>query len=85
MKVQAEQAEREGNFGLVAEIRYGKIQEAEQRIKENRIDLQKLQANGQMVKEEVDPEEIADVVSAWTGIPVSRMLESERKAITNGR
>ena len=81
LKIQAEQAEREGNFGLVAEIRYGKIREAEQRILDNRTELQKLQSNGQMVKEEVDPEEIADVVSAWTGIPVSRMLESEREKL----
>jgi ATP-dependent Clp protease ATP-binding subunit ClpB len=81
LKIQAEQAEREGNFGVVAEIRYGKIREAEQRILDNRIELQKLQSNGQMVKEEVDPEEIADVVSAWTGIPVSRMLESEREKL----
>ncbi|MFN5092138.1 MAG: AAA family ATPase, partial [Bacteroidota bacterium] len=81
LKIQAEQAEREGNFGLVAEIRYGKIREAEQRILDNRVELQKLQSQGKMVKEEVDPEEIADVVSAWTGIPVSRMLESEREKL----
>jgi ATP-dependent Clp protease ATP-binding subunit ClpB len=81
LKVQAEQAEREGDFGKVAEIRYGKIREAEQRIEENRLELQNIQMNGKMVKEEVDPDEIADVVSAWTGIPVSRMLESEREKL----
>ena len=80
-KVQAEQAEREGNFGLVAEIRYGKIREKEQDIENDREELQKLQSNTKMVKEEVDPEEIADVVAAWTGIPVSRMMESEREKL----
>ncbi|MEY3835193.1 MAG: ATP-dependent chaperone ClpB, partial [Bacteroidota bacterium] len=80
-KVQAEQAEREGNFGLVAEIRYGKIREKEQAIENDREELQKLQSNTKMVKEEVDPEEIADVVAAWTGIPVSRMMESEREKL----
>jgi ATP-dependent Clp protease ATP-binding subunit ClpB len=80
-KVQAEQAEREGNFGLVAELRYGKIREKEQTIEVDREELQKLQTNTKMVKEEVDPEEIADVVAAWTGIPVSRMMESEREKL----
>jgi ATP-dependent Clp protease ATP-binding subunit ClpB len=80
-KVQAEQAEREGNFGLVAEIRYGKIRDKEQAIEVDRDELQKLQTNTKMVKEEVDPEEIADVVAAWTGIPVSRMMESEREKL----
>jgi ATP-dependent Clp protease ATP-binding subunit ClpB len=80
-KVQAEQAEREGNFGLVAELRYGKIREKEQAIETDREELQKLQTNNKMVKEEVDPEEIADVVAAWTGIPVSRMMESEREKL----
>jgi ATP-dependent Clp protease ATP-binding subunit ClpB len=80
-KVQAEQAEREGNFGLVAELRYGKIREKEQAIEVDREELQKLQINTKMVKEEVDPEEIADVVAAWTGIPVSRMMESEREKL----
>ncbi len=80
-KIQAEQAEREGNFGLVAELRYGKIREKEQAIEVDRDELQKLQSNTKMVKEEVDPEEIADVVAAWTGIPVSRMMESEREKL----
>jgi ATP-dependent Clp protease ATP-binding subunit ClpB len=78
LKLQAEQAEREGNYGLVAEIRYGRIKEEEQKIEVNRAKLQELQANSKMLKEEVDPEEIADVVSRWTGIPVKALVESER-------
>ncbi len=78
LKLQAEQAEREGNYGLVAEIRYGRMKEQEQRIEDGRVRLQELQANSKMLKEEVDPEEIADVVSRWTGIPVKALVESER-------
>ena len=78
LKLQAEQAEREGNYGLVAEIRYGRMKEQEQRIDEGRVKLQELQLNSKMLKEEVDPEEIADVVSRWTGIPVKALVESER-------
>lgn len=78
LKLQADQAEREGNYGLVAEIRYGRIKEQEQKIEENRVKLQELQANSKMLKEEVDPEEIADVVSRWTGIPVKALVESEK-------
>lgn len=78
LKLQAEQAEREGNYGLVAEIRYGRMKEQEQRIDEGRVKLQELQVNSKMLKEEVDPEEIADVVSRWTGIPVKALVESER-------
>jgi len=78
LKLQAEQAEREGNYGLVAEIRYGRIKEQEQRIEDGRMKLQELQATSKMLKEEVDPEEIADVVSRWTGIPVKALVESER-------
>jgi ATP-dependent Clp protease ATP-binding subunit ClpB len=78
LKLQADQAEREGNYGLVAEIRYGRVKEQEQRIEEGRLKLQELQANSKMLKEEVDPEEIADVVSRWTGIPVKALVESER-------
>jgi ATP-dependent Clp protease ATP-binding subunit ClpB len=78
LKLQADQAEREGNYGLVAEIRYGRMKEQEQRIEEGRVKLQELQANSKMLKEEVDPEEIADVVSRWTGIPVKALVESER-------
>ncbi len=78
LKIDAERAEREGDFGKVAEIRYGKLKEAEQAIEEGKKELSELQADSKMIKEEVDPEEIADVVSAWTGIPVSKMLESDR-------
>jgi ATP-dependent Clp protease ATP-binding subunit ClpB len=78
LKLSAEQAEREGNYGLVAEIRYGRIKEQEEVIDSNRTRLQELQANSKMLKEEVDPEEIADVVSRWTGIPVKALVESER-------
>ncbi|MFN0032571.1 MAG: ATP-dependent chaperone ClpB [Flavobacteriales bacterium] len=78
LKLQADNAEREGNYGLVAEIRYGKIKEEEQLIETNRTKLQELQANSKMLKEEVDPEEIADIVSRWTGIPVKALVESEK-------
>ncbi|MFM7311115.1 MAG: ATP-dependent Clp protease ATP-binding subunit, partial [Flavobacteriales bacterium] len=78
MRLQADQAEREGNYGLVAEIRYGRIKEQETVIETARQRLQELQAHSKMLKEEVDPEEIADVVSRWTGIPVKALVESER-------
>jgi len=78
LKNEAEKAEREGDFGKVAEIRYGRLKEAEAEIENGKIQLSELQADSKMIKEEVDPEEIADVVSAWTGIPVSKMLESDR-------
>ncbi len=78
LKLQAEQAEREGNYAQVAEIRYARIKEQEQKIEEGRTKLLELQANSKMVKEEVDPEEIADVVSRWTGIPVKALVETER-------
>lgn len=78
LKHQAEQAEREGNYGLVAEIRYGRIKEKESLIESEQKRLTALQANSKMLKEDVDPEEIADVVSKWTGIPVSRLVESEK-------
>jgi ATP-dependent Clp protease ATP-binding subunit ClpB len=81
LKNQADQAEREGNYGLVAEIRYGKIKETEQQIESAKAKLVDLQVNGKMVKEEVDPDEIAAVVAKWTHIPVSRMLESEREKL----
>jgi ATP-dependent Clp protease ATP-binding subunit ClpB len=78
LKFQAEQAEREGNYGLVAEIRYGRLKEQEGIIESEQQKLAKLQINSKMLKEEVDPEEIADVVSRWTGIPVTRLVESEK-------
>jgi ATP-dependent Clp protease ATP-binding subunit ClpB len=78
LKFQAEAAEREGNYGLVAEIRYGKIKEQELKIEASQQNLAQLQINSKMLKEEVDPEEIADVVSKWTGIPVKALVESEK-------
>ncbi len=82
LKLQATNYEKQGDFGKVAEIRYGKIQEAEAKLKELEAKLTEAKDNGsQMVKEEVDSEDIADVISAWTGIPVSRMLQSEKQKL----
>ncbi len=82
LKNQAAEAERNGNYGLVAEIRYGKIREAEAAIETLRGELDaSTSAAGSMIKEEVDSEDIAEVVSRWTGIPVSRMLASEREKL----
>ena len=81
LKFEAEQAEREGNFGKVAELRYGKIKEAENKLDHLRQDLIAVQSTSKMIKEEVDPEEIADVVSRWTGIPVSKMLEGDKEKL----
>jgi ATP-dependent Clp protease ATP-binding subunit ClpB len=78
LKFEAEQAEREGDYEKVAEIRYGKIQKLEATTKENRAKLIEIQKDNKMIKEEVDAEEIASVVARWTGIPVSKMIESER-------
>ncbi|MBK9273149.1 MAG: ATP-dependent chaperone ClpB [Flavobacteriales bacterium] len=78
LKHQAQQYEREGDFGKVAEIRYGRIQETEKELESAKQELLALQAESKMIKEEVDVEEIAAVVSRWTGIPVTRMLEAER-------
>ncbi|MBN8697428.1 MAG: ATP-dependent chaperone ClpB [Bacteroidetes bacterium] len=82
LKFEAEQAERNGDYGKVAEIRYGKIKEAETQLKSFEAKLAEMQQNGsQMIKEEVDSEDIAGVVAGWTGIPVSRMLQSEREKL----
>ena len=80
-KLEAERAERDGDFGKVAEIRYGKIQEAERQIEELQQKLIELQGDKPMINEEVTAEEVAEVVSRWTGIPVSRMLQSEREKL----
>ncbi len=74
----AERAERDGNFERVAELRYGRIKEAESRIEDLKRQLQQMQADSAMIKEEVDADDIAEVVSRWTGIPVSKMQKSER-------
>ncbi|EPB65743.1 Clp amino terminal domain protein, partial [Ancylostoma ceylanicum] len=77
LEIQAQQAERAGDYGKVAELRYGKIKEAEAKLEENKARLAELQSTSNLIKEEVDADEIAEVVAKWTGIPVSKMLESE--------
>ncbi|MDE5578727.1 MAG: ATP-dependent chaperone ClpB [Alistipes sp.] len=79
--IEARQAEREGDYGRVAEIRYGKIQQAEKEIEAFQEEYRLTAANGSMIKEEVDAEDVAEVVSRWTGIPVTRMLASEREKL----
>ncbi|HNO71266.1 MAG TPA: AAA family ATPase, partial [Bacteroidia bacterium] len=82
LKFEAGQAEREGNYGKVAEIRYGKIKEAEKNLEVFKTKLTETQKDGkQMLKEEVDSEDIADVISRWTGIPVSKMLQSDKEKL----
>ena len=81
LKIEAQQAERQGDYGKVAEIRYGKIQEAEKEIAAFQEEFRLASANGSMIKEEVDSQDIAEVVSRWTGIPVTRMLASEREKL----
>ncbi len=80
-KLEAEQAERAGDFGKVAEIRYGKIGEAEQRLESFKSQLAEMQAGSPLLKEEVDQEDIAAVVSKWTGIPMNKMIQSEREKL----
>ena len=81
LKFEADRAEREGDYGKVAEIRYGKLQALENEIKSIQEDLKHKQGDSAMIKEEVTAEDIADVVSRWTGIPVSKMLQSEREKL----
>ena len=83
LKVEAAEAERSGDYGRVAEIRYGKIREAEQKIDALQRELEMAGANGSMIKEEVDAQDVAEVVSKWTGVPVTRMLASEREKLLN--
>ncbi|HEX9251968.1 MAG TPA: AAA family ATPase, partial [Ignavibacteriaceae bacterium] len=78
---EAERFEREGNLGKVAEIRYGRITELEKKLKEETQRLAEAQKDKKMLKEEVDAEDIAEIVSKWTGIPVNKMLESERSKL----
>lgn len=78
LKYEAERAEREGDYGRVAEIRYGKIKAAEQAIETAKIRLAELQQGHAMIKEEIDVDDIADIVSRWTGIPVRKMMQSEK-------
>src|SRR5690606_8999530 len=78
LKFEAEQAERQGDFGKVAEIRYGRIAEAEKRLKELEAQWQENASTAsRMIKEEVDREDIAEVVAKWSGVPVTKMLQSE--------
>jgi ATP-dependent Clp protease ATP-binding subunit ClpB len=82
LKFEAEQAERSGDYGKVAEIRYGRMKEAEDRLETAKKKLDEMQSAGNpLIKEEVDSEDIAGVVASWTGIPVSRMLQSEREKL----
>ena len=80
-KLDADNAERTGDYGKVAEIRYGKIKDLENLLEVNKGKLAEIQLNSKMIKEEVSVEEIAEVVSKWTGIPVSKMIESERSKL----
>ena len=81
LRFEADRAEREGNYEKVAEIRYGKIKAKEDEIKEIQARLKEQQGGGAMIKEEVDADDIADVVSRWTGIPVKKMLQSEKEKL----
>ena len=81
LKFEAEQAEKSGDYGKVAEIRYGKITEAEKRLKEFEVHMKEMQGEHSLLKEEVDSEDIAEVVAKWTRIPVSKMLQSEREKL----
>src|SRR5690606_7612457 len=77
LKLEAESAERQGDYGKVAEIRYGKVKEAEIALEEKKVKLTEMQATEKMIKEEVGIPEIAEVISKWTGIPLSKMMETE--------
>ncbi|NJN43039.1 MAG: ATP-dependent chaperone ClpB [Flammeovirgaceae bacterium] len=81
LKFEAEQAEKSGDYGKVAEIRYGKMTEADAHLKEFQDTMKKMQGEHSLLKEEVDSEDIAEVVAKWTGIPVSKMLQSEREKL----
>ncbi|MDR0232801.1 MAG: ATP-dependent chaperone ClpB [Dysgonamonadaceae bacterium] len=81
LKYQAERAEREGDYGEVAEIRYGKLKQKEEEIDKFQQELNQMQGSSAMIKEEVDSDDIADVVSKWTGIPVGKMMQSETEKL----
>ncbi|MGE4289339.1 MAG: ATP-dependent chaperone ClpB [Salinivirgaceae bacterium] len=81
LKLQAEKAERNGDYGKVAEIRYGKIKEVEEKLERLKQELKAMQANEALIQEEVTAEDIAEVVSRWTRIPVKRMLQSEKEKL----
>ena len=82
LRVQAEEFERQGDYGKVAEIRYGKTVAIERALEENRLKIEEKKSSGNLImKEEIDAEDIADIVSKWTGIPLSKMLQSERQKL----
>lgn len=81
LKLEADNFERQGDLGKVAEIRYGKLIELQKQIEEGSVKLNELQSTNKMLKEEVDAEDIAEIVAKWTGIPVSKMLEGEREKL----
>ncbi len=81
LHIQEAQAEREGDYNRAAEIRFGRIPELEKQLQKAQERLAEIQKDGKMLKEEVEPEDIAEIVSRWTGIPVSRMLESEKEKL----
>ncbi len=83
LKHEADQAEKAGDYGKVAEIRYGKITESEKKLKDLQVQMKEMQGEHSLLKEEVDSEDIADIVARWTGIPVSKMLQSEREKLLN--
>jgi ATP-dependent Clp protease ATP-binding subunit ClpB len=83
LKHEAEHAEKAGDYGRVAEIRYGKITQAESNLKELQLKMKEMQGEHSLLKEEVDSEDIAEVVARWTGIPVSKMLQSEKEKLLN--
>lgn len=82
-KLEAEQAERAGDYGKVAELRYGRIREAQDEVEKLKAALKENQTDGRMLKEEVTADDIAGVVSRWTGVPVSKMIQSEREKLLN--
>ncbi|HTE29382.1 MAG TPA: AAA family ATPase, partial [Chryseolinea sp.] len=83
LKFEAEQAEKAGDYGKVAEIRYGKITEAEKKLEEFNAKMKEMQGEKSLLKEEVDSEDIAEIVAKWTGIPVAKMLQSDREKLLN--
>ncbi len=81
VKIEAERMEREGDYGRVAELRYGRLPELERQMEAARTELGRIQGGGALLKEQVDAEDIANIVSRWTGVPVTRMLETERQKL----
>lgn len=82
-KIEAEQAERQGDYGRVAELRYGKVKDAENEIELLKKELSEAQGSGSLIKEEVDSEDIAEVLARWTGIPVAKMMQGEREKLVH--